>query len=447
MTMIKDGRMKRWLPLFDLLYILALMLFVLAGVANVPFHGDEAMQIYMSRDFETAFVAGDFATLTQGPPYFTDDDNQLRILNGTVHRYLVGFARNLIGVGRDQLMPRPGWDWGLDYDFNVETGHMPSGSLLLAGRYASALLLALSVPVIFGISWHIGGRPTAYLAAGLFALHPVILLNGRRAVQEGAMLFFGLLSVLIGANLAARRARNLSGWPLWPLLAVSCTLALASKHSALPFVAGALGWVFISECVHFKLRRMLFAIVALTLTALVTAAGFIALSPALWSDPAGRIGNLLQIRQELIDSQVITFSDGPMPIQDRFLGVFTNPFMRSPQFFEAPAWANYEPITREIQAYTGSLLAGYPSGGVLGLALTAAMLMGMVGLYVPRWRPRRDWAPTLGLSVWTAATAGTLLLSPLDWQRYALPLLPCAVLFAAAGFTIVGRWIMLRSKR
>lgn len=439
--------MRRWLPLIDLVYLFALMLFVLAGVAIAPFHGDEAMQIYMSRDFETAFVDGDRAALTQGPPYFIDDDNQLRILNGTVHRYLVGLARNLIGIGRDQLMPRPGWDWGLDYDFNVETGHLPSESLLLTGRYTSALLLAFSVPVMFSIGWQIGGRPTAYLAAGLFALHPVILLNGRRAVQEGALLFFGLLSVLTGAVLAARRARGAVSWYLWPALAASCALALASKHSALPFVAGALGWVFIAGCAQFKLRRILATAAALVVTGIMAGLGFIALSPALWSDPPARIGDLLQIRQELIDSQVAAFSDGPMPVQDRIAGVFTNPFLRPPQFFEAPAWAEYEPIAQQIQTYTASPLAGYSSGGIIGWMLTAAMILGGIGLYIPRWRPRRDWAPTLGLSVWTAITVITLLLSPLDWQRYALPLLPEAVLFAAAGFTIIGRWIVLRSKR
>ncbi len=439
--------MRRWLPLIDLLYILALMLFVLAGVASVPFHGDEAMQIYMSRDFEAAFVDGDFAALTQGPPYFTDDDNQLRILNGTVHRYLVGAARNLLGIGRDQLMPRPGWDWGLDYDFNVETGHMPSEPLLLAGRYTSALLLALSVPVMFGIGWQVGGRPTAYLAAGLFALHPVILLNGRRAVQEGAMLFFGLLSVLTGVVLAGRRAREASSWYLWPALIASCIMALVSKHSALPFVAGALGWVFVAGCVRFKPRRMLALVAALVGTIVVVGIGFVALSPALWDDPPARISDLLRIRQELIDSQVVLFSDGPMPVQDRIAGVFTNPFLRPPQFFEAPVWAEYQPITQQIEAYMASPLAGYSSGGIVGLVFSVVMIFGAVGLYLPRLRPRPDWGPTLGLSVWTGITILTLLVSPLDWQRYALPLLPEAVLLAAIGFTIVGRWIVLRSKR
>jgi 4-amino-4-deoxy-L-arabinose transferase-like glycosyltransferase len=440
--------MRRWLPLIDALYVAALMGFVLVGIPIVPFHGDEPMQIYMSGDFETAFVDGNSATLTQGPPYFIDDNNQLRILNGSVQRYLVGLARTVIGIGRDQLPPRPGWDWGLDYARNVETGHRPGDPLLFTGRAVSAGLLALSVPLMFALGWQIGGRQTAYLAAGLYALHPIVLLNGRRAVQEGAMLFFGLLFVLTSAVIARRQTeRRRSTW-LWPLLALTGALAIASKHNTLVFVGGGLSWIVLASLFQpARWRRLAVNALACALTLAVSVAGFLALSPALWSDPPARLSDLLAVRAELLDLQVRNHANGPTTVGERLGSLLTQPFLTPPQYFEAPAWAGYEPITAEIERYEASLWAGYPVGGWFGVLLTGAAVVGAFGLWVRPWWPQSRCWIAVGLWAWALITSASLLVNPLDWQRYSLPLIPPAVLFAASGLTLVIAQVMLRWER
>jgi hypothetical protein len=432
----------RW-RLLDAAFVLALMLYVLAGVPGVPFHGDEPMLIYMSRDLELA-QAGDWAALMQGPPYEIDQDNQLRILNGSVYRYLFGLVRQAAGFPAQALPPRPGWDWGLDYDTNVATDHLPPPALLLAARFTSAALLALSVPLMFALGWHVGGRPMAYAAAGLYALHPVLLLNGRRAVQEGAMLCFGLLTVLTAAVLVQRANRGQHTALLWPALVAAGALALASKHTGLIFVGSALAWVAASGIVPLRWKRLAGRAAGAALAGTLMLGGWIALSPALWSDPPTRLQDAADVRSNLLSLQVAFLTDGPTTLAQRVASLATAPFLRPLQFYEAPPWAGFTPITDQIAQYMASPWPGYPMGGITGVLLSAALLVGLVTLWLPRSRPRPDWAPVLGVTAWAGGGALALLVSPLDWQRYALPLLPPAVLLAAAGIVVIGRWFVLR---
>ncbi len=57
---------------------------------------------------------------------------------------------------------------------------------------------------MFALGWQFGRRLVAYFVSALYTLNPVILLNGRRALQEGSMLFFGMLVILIAALISQR---------------------------------------------------------------------------------------------------------------------------------------------------------------------------------------------------------------------------------------------------
>src|SRR5262245_15091981 len=88
----------------DGLWLLALAIYVLAGMSIAPFHGDEPMQIYMSHDYATAFIYKTPQQLMTSPPYDIDTDPQLRILNGSVNRYAIGLAWHLAGMN-DSILP------------------------------------------------------------------------------------------------------------------------------------------------------------------------------------------------------------------------------------------------------------------------------------------------------------------------------------------------------
>jgi 4-amino-4-deoxy-L-arabinose transferase-like glycosyltransferase len=435
----------RLLPLLDLIFLIILGVFVVAGTPLATFHGDEPMQIYMSSDYETAFVQGNPSALMTQPPYPIDSDPHLRILNGTVNRYTIGFSRALAGIEADQLPPRPGWDWGLSYIDNVNTGHRPSDALMLAGRLPSSLFLAASVFVLFALARQFGNRPLAYFVTALYALNPIILLNGRRALQEGSLLFFGLLTIFTAAVIARRRANGKSApLYLWIALILAGGLTLASKHTGVVFVAAALGWVFVGELTHYQLREAALTTAKLIVSGVLIAGLFIALSPALWNDPVARFGDLLAVRAEMLDIQVTADPVAPMTFEQRFESIITQPFLAPLAHYETNSWVGVEPIEAEQARYMTSPLSGLQFGNWLGLALTALAGIGIVALFVPSARPNREWASSLGMVVWLGVTAASLLANPLPWQRYYLPLIPMVTLLSGIGLMALARAFVVR---
>jgi 4-amino-4-deoxy-L-arabinose transferase-like glycosyltransferase len=420
--------------LTDIVWLALLCAYVLAGIPTASFHGDEAMQIHMSRDYATAFLDGTQNELITAGPFPIDSDPHLRIINGSVNRYTIGLSWHLAGYMPEDLPPPPGWDWGLNYDDGVATDHRPDDALLAASRLPSTLFLCGGVVVLFGIAWLYGGRLPAYVASGLYALHPVILLNGRRAMQEGSMLFFGLLVVLVGAVIGQRRARdeNAPLW-LWALLVASGGLTLASKHSGIVFVGVALLWVLVAEMLG--RRRWLPVLAKLVVSGLLIVALFVAISPALWSDPLARFGDLLYLRDELLNIQVAIDPIAPMDFGQRIVEILRQPFMTPAVHFELPSWGESAAFMDEVERASTSPLAGLPLGVVLGLPLTLLAGMGIVTAV------RRARQPLYtGLLLWLAANVAVLLVNPLPWQRYYLSIIPVAAVLAALGLT----WLVTR---
>jgi 4-amino-4-deoxy-L-arabinose transferase-like glycosyltransferase len=437
------GRYK--LPLVDAAWLLTLAIFILGGMMLATFHGDEAMQIYMSRDYATVFIDHNPTSLMVNPPYAIDDDPWLRILNGSVNRYAIGLSWQLAGLNAGMLPPRPGWDWGLTYDINVETGHLPPDSLLAAGRISSTLFLIMSTVVMFGIGWQFGGRLPAYFMSGLYALNPVILLNGRRAMMEGSLLAFGLLTIWLAILISKGR----TNWRWWVLLTLSAGLTLASKHSGIVFVGGAFGWIGIAEIGRFLTTRsnnalttrnpiqgLFLTFLKLFMSGVGVILIFIALSPALWNDPVARFGDLIAQRQLLLDIQVASNPDAPTSLLQRIQGIIAQPFMTPAMHYEVSFWANALAISAEIERYMASPLSGLQFGVVLGLPLTLLAGVGIIAA-------ARDWH-WWGLLVWLLIAVASLLANPLPWQRYYLPLLPTATVLAGLGFLRVYEFVQKR---
>jgi 4-amino-4-deoxy-L-arabinose transferase-like glycosyltransferase len=375
-------------------------------------------------------------------PFDIDTDPHLRIINGSTNRYVIGLSWHLAGLTNGDLPPRPGWDWGLSYDRNVETDHRPSDALLAAGRIGSTLFLAFSVAVMFGIGWQMGGRLLAYLVSGLYALHPTILLNGRRAMMEGSMLFFGLLTILLAIIISRKRAeggRGLWGW--WLALTLAAGLALVSKHTSIVFVGAALGWIFVAEILRRRWLGLAITTLKLLVSGVLVVAIFIALSPALWYDTGARLQDLIRLRGELLDIQVNSDPLAPMTLDQRISQIITQPFIEPPMHFEVANWADAETITREIQRYMASPLSGLQFGPVLGGALSVMVLVGLVVL-VGQGRTFR-----LGVFVWLVFTLAFLLINPLPWQRYYLPLIPLTTLLAGVGISRVLALIVHRPEQ
>ncbi|MBL8161351.1 MAG: phospholipid carrier-dependent glycosyltransferase [Anaerolineae bacterium] len=445
--------------MLDTLWLLALILFAAAGLMLAPFHGDEAMHIYTSTDYATAYLNGQPGQLPVAPPYDIDSDPRLRLLNGSVMRYSIGLSWHLRGLTPADLPQRPGWDWGIDYDQNIANGRRPSEPLLASGRIAALVYLAGSIAALFGIGRVIAGRPLAYLASALYALHPVILLNGRRSLVESALLCFGLLLMLIALQIVRRHAEGRRGlWAWWAALTVTAALTLASKYSGTIFVAAAYGGIGLAAALRYlemlrihhrgtedaekqsknqHLVTLLSAAGRLIVSGALAIVLLVAISPALWNDPLARARDLTAMLQEQVDIVVSILPDAPTTLAQRIEGIITQPFIAAPQFFEQAAWANARAIADEIQRYMASPLSGVQYGLLLGTPLTLLAAFGILAACWPRLRPYQPGALSLVLLVWLLVVVANLLINPLPWQRYYLALIPPAALFAGLGILAV----------
>ncbi|MEP6987453.1 MAG: phospholipid carrier-dependent glycosyltransferase [Chloroflexota bacterium] len=442
----------------DAVWLAALIIYAALGLKLAPFHGDEAMHIYTSKDYTTVFIDHKLQSLPVNPPYDIDSDSRLRLLNGSVMRYTVGFIMQAEGLTKQDLPPRPGWDWGLHYADDIASGHLPSEPVLMAGRTAALIYFALSIIAMFGIGWQFGGRWVAYIATALYALNPIILLNGRRALVEGAMLGFGLLAIWIALEIARRREKGAKGlWGWWLALIVSSALALVSKYSGTIFVAGAFGGIFIAEVVRVVRKptegnplrpysSLVSSTLKLTASGLLALALVVALSPALWNDPVSRVRDLGQMLQEQVEIVVsILAPNAPTTIPQRVEGIVTQPFLTPVAYFEQASWADAAPVMASIATYEASPLSGIPVNPVIGIILTVLTGVGLVAVFWSRLRPYESWAVSPVLVIWLLVTIANLLINPLPWQRYYLPLIPIDALLVAIG--VMGIIKVVRQRR
>lgn len=418
--------------LADAAYLLLLAVYILAGMALTPFHGDESTLIYMSRDYAYQFLQGDVERVRYHEPPLNATEQELRLLNGTLPKYLMGFAWHLAGFSVDDLNEQ--WDWGADWNYNQTTGHAPSEALLQVTRVPSALLLALGAVFVFAIGRSLGGRPVAYLASLYYALSPALLLNGRRATMEGSLTAFSLLVVLAALWLLREKR-----WWQALLLGAAAGLTLASKHSGaftLVAVFGACAVYPMLEWFTMKVRPKLKFYLQLLLAGLVALAVFYALNPAWWGEPLARLSEVLGLRTTLLAGQTAAFG-GYASLGDALGGFFRQVFVGLPQYYEAENWAQFiaEPIARyEASVWCGVSLGGSTIGGMVLLVLV------LIGLWA-LWRGRTPSGAVRWLvGAWALAMfASTALLTPLEWQRYYLPAYPAVGLLAALGVVWLGR--------
>lgn len=445
---------------FYIVWLTVLAAYILAGTALVPFHGDESTQIYMSRDYAYLFLDHDLNRVLYNPTPVSPTEQHLRLLNGTLPKVLIGLAWHASGLSPADLNEQ--WDWGADWNYNQQTGHAPTSERLQLARWSSALLLAAGVVPLFFLGRALGGTRVAYLASLYYALHPVLLLNGRRAMMEGSVTFFSLLVVLAGvwwlqaltpdpsAHASGRGENALtpdpspsgrgessipSKWMAATLLGVTAGLALTSKHTALFTVAAVFGvgggralydWMKDSRAGGTRSIGSLQIIFA----AIVTAVVFLALNPAWWSAPMQMPGVVLELRADLLQTQVNVFG-GYHHFLEQIGGFWRQVFGALPQYYEVAGWETF--IGDQIARYETSPWRGVSVGGsaVGGAALLSMMVVGAWRVW--RGAPER-WAARLVIGAWALVVGlATLVLTPLEWQRYYLPVYPAVGLLAALG--------------
>ena len=436
------SKLPNWL---DAIWLCALALYALAGAAIVPFHGDESTQIFMGRDYYYLFLEGDLSKIhyvstgSESPI-----EQHLRTVNGTISKTIHGWlaARN----GFEAADINGPWEWDYEYDANRAADGIPDAELLRQARLASSAQLAVAVAVFFAFVRLSINRPTAYLASAIFAFHPTVLINGRRAMMEGSHLLGMMLVLLVAVWLLRERK-----WWQFLLLGVCSGFAIAAKHPnafvvTLVFLACA-SWIVYElarEAETFREDIFRSAVGVLAATA-VTIIVFLLLNPAWWRTPLNAASGVLAERVELLNRQIERYGSYESGIE-KIVGFWQHVFVAEIQYFEDERWADYDENGAQISHYqasgwSGARIGGSVAGGLLSLAL------GIGGSLILA-RDRTIYAGVRGLIlVWGGGIALiTLAVTPLSWTRYYLPLLPVLATMSAIAIVTLARHSSARIK-
>ncbi len=412
----------------DSIYVGVLILYVLAGVWLVPFHGDESTIIYMARDWYILTHFRDLRSVLYNPALKPQtqalEDQELRLLNGTLSKDGIGIGLSLAGITIDKL-PGP-WAWGFDWWVNRYYGHLPDNVVLFVSRLTSAWMTMLSVALVFVIARRLAGRGPAWIGTFVYATLPAVLLNGRRAVFEGATLLTLSLFILVAIELARRMRANRKTPVLrnWLLLGAAAGLAMAAKHTAIVVIGPAFIMLL---CLDWK--RLLVTIRDMALASVVAAIVFLALNPAWWGAPLQMPGVVFELRSRMMGIQS-SFYDEFAAVHNRLTAPLNLGFGR-PQYYEDAQFDWTQWIGGQISAYEAASLSGIDWHS-LGVLTYVFPVIGLLALLAARNAQRLVFIGTTVFSTIAIVATNTL-----PWQRYYLPLSACLAVSFGIGVHVV----------
>lgn len=434
----------------DILLLWITFAYITWDVKDVPFHGDEATTIWMGRDFDTVILNGDFNAVAFQEKNCTVElprcnaNQHMRIITSNLSKIAMGVAWSNSGFSVHDLNEQ--WVWGLDKTWNSDNGHVPSPRLLQITRLSSAWLTALSCVFLLATARRIARSlfqtPTSVFVASwaavfFYATHAAILLNGKRAMFEGGLLFgITLMAWAVFANI--HRFPRLS-WRFVALTGILTGLALSTKHSAtLTVVILYGGWVIwgLFRLLYARqIRPMMLHIAQLTLATILALGVFYAMNPLWWSiSPLRMADYTIQERQKILDEQVALFG-GYENNAAKAEGLWKQMFRPTTQYYETPSWATYEGVTQEIITYETSGFVGLSHETSIYFVRLSAFFLGVIVLVIHFSRTRA--AVICLLLVWTVAI---LIISyvtiPLPWQRYYLSIHPPLTIIMGIGIGV-----------
>lgn len=397
------------------LILLGVTVVYLLGTAAVPFHPDEATQIYMSGDWETLFSHP--SDLLYSPTPVDPVRQNYRLLDAPLTRWLIGAGRSLAGA---VALPVD-WDWSKTWQQNEQAGALPGATLLLISRLSVAWLFGLSLWFIYRAGLILKGAWMGWLGVGLVALNALVLMHTRRAMAESALLFAVSWSIYA---LVKRETH-----PLW--LALPAALALNAKQTA----AGLIPILLLAAWFFPNGLRWPRRLLNTCLCAIFILAATYLLNPVAWKDPIPAARAAVEARSELATRQIDTLS-----------AVSPEMVMRTPLqrvtgwltylFFTPPATADVANYLHNTQSAADAYFANplnnllrNPAGGMIVLILS---LSGFILAALQTLRAlKNNTSLALQLLATLVLTLSLVLLIPLPFQRYGIVLIPFVNLWLA----------------
>ncbi len=415
---------------FFILLLLLLSTFFLSGVAKIPFHPDESTLIYMSADFEQ--LLSDPLSMSWGTGDLVPDVVRYRMIDAPLTRYLLGIGRLL----SQNPAPKVDWDWSATWEENTIAGALPGKQLLHIERILIASLFPVTIILLYLIGIKLDGKSLGILIILVFSLNSLILLHTRRAMAEG-MLIFGLA-------LALYSFLTLERHPI--LVGLALAVAFNAKHSAFvlfPIGLLAIFWSSFSTSrslsrLFFNVSQFIFGFGLLTLV----------LNPFLWRNPIAAAYEAYDQRQNLLAQQQEDFKN-QFPAQiletstERLMVMLAQITIAPPIFAEV---GNYREETLQAESeylQTPGNVTGrnFLIGGIVLGSILLGNLSSIREFFVGGTGRRRN-AVILLLSTFTMIV-GHIIMIPLSWQRYYVPLIPFTSSLAGLGII----WVIKYSRR
>jgi 4-amino-4-deoxy-L-arabinose transferase-like glycosyltransferase len=436
---VKLGRLLFWLMLIGFVG------YAVTGLRAIPFHPDESTYLFMSSDLELLFKNP--GAIAWKADWETDLRQRYRELDAPMTRYILGIGRTIAGI--PPLMMD--WNWSASWEANMENGAVPEPSLLFVGRLAITLLMPLSLTFIYFSGKAMGGTTSGLTAMFILGSSALVLLHGRRAMAEGALLFG--VSLAIWGFLNGHRLPWLAG--------LGMALAFNAKQSTLPLLPVgllAVGWLPVSVTPRLKrilIHLMVFSLVFVGLTLL--------LNPLLWSNPLKAFQASWTARTDLLNRQVNdVLALAPEKVLNnpgqRTAVLIANLYFQPLSFYELGNYRNQTAIAEAAYlANPYNRLFRAPGWGVVLLTLTIlGIVLGVLTIVkfsseksvtdqpsCDRWQRKR--ALTIVLLAAIFQFGGLLAAVPLPFQRYVFPLIPFVCLWSGFGVYEISR-VMLRQK-
>lgn len=405
---------------FFLLVFLPLSAFYLCGISKVPFHPDESTLIFMSTDFEQILTNPLAMSWTPDTPESTI--SRYRMLDAPLTRYLLGLGTSLFAR---PALPAD-WDWSGTWEENQQSGALPNDRTLLTARLTLAILFPLSLFILYRIGIYLESRLLGVIIVLIIGSNALILLHTRRAMAEAVLLFTVLIALYSFIHADKR--------PLFTGLAVA--LAFNAKHSAIfLFPLGLLAVCWIQNQKSRALSRILinsaqFLIGFILITVL--------LNPFLWRYPLSAMQEALFQRQDLLTRQIADVQrQAPGQVletpTERAAVLLAQLFITPTMFSEV---GNYRSDTSQSETIylqlSGHQLWRKP---VAGGALLGLTLLGVIAALRASFSPNTSRRRILFLYIisFGALATGLILIVPLPWQRYVVPLIPLVSIFIGYG--------------
>jgi hypothetical protein len=345
------------------LIFLAYLWIYFAGMAAVPFHPDEATQIYMSSDVQAFFHSP--ASLFYDPAKPDDARQHYRLIDAPVTRTVIGLARWIT----NQPALLHDWNWSQNWDENQANGAFPNPTLLLVSRLSTGFLFPFALIAFYFTCRKFAGDWISLFAAVLLGLNGLILLHTRRAMAEGWLL--SLYLVILWRCFSKTTLKNSL------LIIVLMAILFQVKQTTAPFIM-AVGCILLVNI----FRKYGLKVTVACIAGMILLFGGIALllNPVAWKDPVQVLALMVRQRFEFSQGQAQLFSrnQGGIALDTpglRLLGILSQTFFSPPAYVDT---GNYlKDLLPSIRQYSHEFLAVSLSGWVWGIIFIIFTILGM----------------------------------------------------------------------